>query len=112
MSNIDTIIPVWMEAEAFKIGDEIYPIWYISIEDAEDLDACILTAMRVSETFEIYEEYITVEMINDGEIIDDIYTLRVVDERGHLLNIIPLFFAGQKKYVYSRGRSKGDGKKK
>ncbi len=94
MSNIDIIYPAWDAAHAFLVNDDVYEKSFISSsEDDED----ILTLTRIDEWFLMYEIIIDVDMINDGKITDDKYTLETKDRDGRTLLITPLFMAGKRR---------------
>lgn len=88
---------VWEKAKAIEINGEIFSNFYVDYP--EDKTDDMLTASRVSEDFLIFEEYITVEMVERGKVIDNIYTLEVKTKDGKAY-ITPLFYAGEKRGYY------------
>lgn len=92
MASIDEMYQVWSKARAFEISGEVYPTFFLDSVDDETED--MLSVSRVSEDGLIFEEFITYEMVENGKITDNLYTLEV-ESNGEKMHITPLFYAGK-----------------
>jgi len=102
MVDIDRLYKVWEKARAFEINGEVYPQFFLdSVDDESDE---MLSATRVTEDGLIFEEFITYEMVKNGKLTDNLYTLEVKSDDGKRLHVTPLFYAGKARRRGNVGR--------
>jgi hypothetical protein len=92
MSNVDELYPVWEKAEAFKVSGLVYSNFFVSYPS--DYNDEMLSMSTLNDRFELFEVFVDKEQVEDGEIVDDVYTLKVKDDGGDYFTITPLFLAG------------------